>query len=45
MTQEEVTTEAVQYSKEQPTDIVYQQKKCLTKSGKDTASDKSRLYK
>jgi len=30
-----VTTEAVQYSKEQSTDIVYKKKKRLAKSGKD----------
>ena len=35
MTQEEVTTETVQYSKEPSTDIVYKQKKRLAKSGKD----------
>ena len=34
-TWEEVTTEAVQYSKEQSTDIVYKKKKRLAKSGKD----------
>ena len=31
-----MTTEAVQYSKEQSTDIVYKKKKRLAKSGKDT---------
>ena len=30
-----MTTEAVQYSKEQSTDIVYKKKKRLAKSGKD----------
>jgi len=33
-----VTTEAVQYSKEQSTDIVYKKKKRLAKSGKDRVS-------
>ena len=32
-----MTTEAVQYSKEQSTDIVYKKKKRLAKSGKDIA--------
>ena len=31
-----MTTEAVQYSKEQSTDIVYKKKKRLAKSGKDS---------
>jgi len=34
-----VTTEAVQYSKEQSTDIVYKKKKRLAKSGKDIPQD------
>ena len=33
-----MTTEAVQYSKEQSTDIVYKKKKRLAKSGKDRVS-------
>ena len=34
-----MTTEAVQYSKEQSTDIVYKKKKRLAKSGKDTPNE------
>lgn len=34
-----MTTEAVQYSKEQSTDIVYKKKKRLAKSGKDIPQD------
>ena len=39
-----MTTEAVQYSKEQSTDIVYKKKKRLAKSGKDTDAGCNGLY-
>nr|WP_320976874.1 hypothetical protein [Bacteroides intestinalis] len=39
-----MTTEAVQYSKEQSTDIVYKKKKRLAKSGKDKVTTEAVQY-
>ena len=39
-----MTTEAVQYSKEQSTDIVYKKKKRLAKSGKDSENYHLTVY-
>lgn len=39
-----MTTEAVQYSKEQSTDIVYKKKKRLAKSGKDKKFHENSVY-